>query len=135
MRKLTLAAILAAMMLIAPMTGHALTKVAGCNVTAANFGVTPGCGVSFQCPAHTMNLRAIPVDFDFVGVVHIYFTDGIQVVEQDTEWVTGRIQVDGPDFTTVLPDAYGTCYMGVDTLDSTVLPPLSGGSAGAVAEA
>lgn len=135
MRKLTLAAILAALSLIAPMTGHALTTVASCTVAAADFGTPPGCGVTFQCPNHTMNLRAIPVDFDFVGVVHIYFTDGIQVVEQDTEWVTGRIQVDGPSFTTVLPDAYGTCYMGVDTADSTIAPPLSGGSASGVAEA
>ena len=135
MRKSILAVMLAAVALMLPLTGHALTKVAGCNVSAANFGVVPGCGVSFLCPAHTMNLRAVPVDFDFVGIVHIYFTDGTSVVEQDTEWVTGRVQVDGPDFTTVLPVAGASCYMGVDTLDSAILPPLSGGSAGAVAEA
>lgn len=135
MRKLTLVVILMALALVAPMTGHALTEVAGCTVSSANFGVTPGCGASFVCPPHSINLRAIPQDFEFVGVVDIYFTDGTNVVTQTTEWMTGRIQVDGPEFTTVLPVAGASCYIGVDTSDSTMVPPLSGGSARGVAEA
>lgn len=136
--KLVIVAILAALALLAPMTGHALTEVAGCTVTAANFGVVPGCGTTFVCPVHTFNLRAVPLDFDFVGVVSIYFLDGdgITNVTQVTEWVTGRIQVDGPDFTTILSNTpYGTCYIGVDTADSTIVPPLSGGAARGIAEA
>ncbi|HEX9695814.1 MAG TPA: hypothetical protein VGB64_05820 [Actinomycetota bacterium] len=135
MRKLTLVVILMALALVAPMTGHALTEVAGCTVASADFGVIPGCGVSFICPPHTINLRAVPADFDFVGVVDIYFTDGVSVVTQTTEWLSGRIQVDGPEFTTVLPVAGASCYLGTDTSESTIVPPLSGGAARGTAEA
>ncbi len=107
--KLGFIAGVAALALAVPMTSQAWTTVASCSGSAAT-GASASCTKTFVCPAHTVNLRAEP-GFTYRGALQVAVTDGVTTAAQDTYWVTGRIQLDGPAFTTAqfLPGA--TCTL------------------------
>lgn len=131
-RNMMLAAVLAVLALVVPMTGHAFTRIASCSSSAT---ATNACPVTFTCPVHPINLRAIPGSINFIGVVDVTVSDGTDSFTHSSEWITGRIQIDGPSFTTVQMAPFVTCTLSVTTSAGLIPSPVAGGSALGVVEA
>ncbi|MGH2829273.1 MAG: hypothetical protein ACRDJM_02205 [Actinomycetota bacterium] len=124
-RNIVLGAILAVLALVVPMTGHAFTTVASCSTSATAINACP---VTFVCPVHTVNLRAEPA-FAFVGIVDITLSDSFgNSFTHSSEWFTGRIQFDGPTWTTVQMEPFATCSLSATTADGSLGNPTTGSS-------